>query len=83
MDDLRISSRPRREDEVGFHFPGRLRPDAWTLLLDTFDVPPSKPPVRQTKPILMMPSMDGALQGGLLSSDAVYTPSVSGAGLQL
>lgn len=35
--DLRISSVTRKPEEVGYHAPEGLEPDAWTLLLDPLD----------------------------------------------
>lgn len=81
IDDLRISSVARREDEVGYHSPGALRPDVFTLLLDTFDVSFKPDGVRQTSPAVMMPS--ATQRGGIPSPGTEFAPGVAGNGLRL
>lgn len=82
IDDLRISSVPRNEDEVGFHQPGKLQADPCTLLLDTFDESFDCDGVRQTQPVIMAPSVSGQT-GGTPDKKCKFVPGVTNTGLRL
>ncbi len=81
IDDLRISSIARNESEVGFHTPGNLKVDPWTLLLDTFDTPFECDGVKQTKPKIMMPSTTQT--GGIPEKGCKFVTGVKGTALRL
>ena len=82
IDDLRISSIARKEDEVGYHNPGKLGNDAWTLLLDTFDEPFECDGTTQTSPVIMTPSVSGQ-SGGIPDKNCKFVPGVSKSALSL
>lgn len=81
IDDLRISSVPRQPQEVGYHSPGQLKVDAWTLLLDTFDRKFEPDGVIQTQPEVMMPR--SGQTGGLPAPGTRFVEGVSGYGMEL
>jgi|GEM_PF-3991824 hypothetical protein len=82
IDDLRISSVARRTDEVGFHHPGKLKNDPWTLLLDNFDSPIRDNGIQRTTPQVMTPAADGK-SGGIPDRNCSFVPGISGTGLRL
>ncbi|MFA9480079.1 hypothetical protein ACERK3_17530 [Phycisphaerales bacterium AB-hyl4] len=79
--DFRISSLPREPEELGYHYPDGLRPDPWTLLLDTFREPFEVDGQRQTRPYGLTPSHDQ--DGGLPSEGARFIETSLGMGLNL
>lgn len=81
IDDLRISSVPRAPHEVGYHNPGNLKVDAWTLLLDTFDQKFKPDGVIQTQPEVMMPRLGQT--GGVPAPGTRFVEGVNGYGMEL
>ncbi len=81
IDDLRISSVARAESEVGFHRPGGLKIDPFTLLLDTFDKPFKCDGTKKTKAKVMIPS--AAQTGGMPDKKCKFVSGIKGTGLEL
>lgn len=82
VDDLRISSVARRVNEVGFHYPGKLKLDQWTLLLDNFDKPFQCNGIHRTATQAMTPASDGK-PGGIPDNNCKFVPSINGTGICL
>jgi len=81
IDDFRISSIVRADEDIGYHFPGQLKPDPFTLLLDTFDVDFEPDGKRQTRPVVITPSE--TMKGGTPSSGTQFVAGVAGNGIRL
>lgn len=77
--DLRISSIPRRPDEVGYHRPEGLAKDPFTLLLDPLNESFPCDGQQQTQPLIMMPSPTQT--GGLPDEDCQFVEAGRGISL--